>query len=84
MSPFFTETLNNDWGLHSSPAGSIQWPCIKDIYTLHFAEDFESLKTSRLFIVGRDGAGVATGTDKILLGLDLYLVPISGCFGGRR
>lgn len=74
--PFFTETLNDDRGHHSSRTGSIQRPRIEDVHTLHFPENFESLETSRLFIVRRDGARYGTGTDEIFLRLDLYWLSI--------
>lgn len=81
--PFFTETLDDDRGHHSSRTGSIQRPRIENVYTLHFPENFESLETSRLFVVCRDGARDSTGTDEIFLSLDLYLLSISVCFGGN-
>lgn len=80
--PFFTETLNDDRGYHSSRTGSIQRPRIEDIHTLHFPENFESLETSRLFVVRRDGARDGTGTDEIFLRLNLYWLLISVCFEG--
>lgn len=81
--PFFTETLNDDRGHHSSRTGSIQRPRIEDVHTLHFPENFEPLETGRLLVVRRHGARYGTGTDEIFLRLDLCWLSISICFAGN-
>ena len=52
-------------------ARGVQRPHIEDIYTLHLSEDFETLKTSGLLEIGRDGTGGGTGTEKVVKALDL-------------
>lgn len=44
---------------------------VEDVNALHLAENFETLETSRLLDIGRDGAGGGTGAEKVVNGLDL-------------
>lgn len=50
----------------------VQWPHVEDIDTLHLSENFETLKTGRLLGIGRNGTGLRTRGQKVLLGLDFY------------
>lgn len=73
--PFFTKTLDNNWVSHCSPTGGVQRLHIENIYTFDLSENFETLKTSRLFVVCRNGARRGAGGEKVLLGLNLYSFP---------
>ena len=59
--------------LHTFPA-RIQRPHVKDIYSLHLAEDFQALETSRLFEIGRDGAGWCAGREEVTFAGDFCAV----------
>ena len=52
--------------------GSIQRPHVEDVNSLHLSDKLETLETGGLLKVGRDGAGLRTGREEVLFGLDLY------------
>lgn len=56
-------------------AGSIQRLQVEDVNALHFTDEFETLETSGLFDIGRDGTGLSTGRDEVVFGLDRYSSP---------
>lgn len=58
-------------GVHTSTA-SIQRLHIKDIDAVHLAQDLESLQTSALLEVGRDGARRSSGWEEVRVILNLY------------
>jgi hypothetical protein len=51
----------------------IQRPHVEDVDSLHLSEKFQTLETSGLLEIGRDGSGLGTGREKVLRGLDLYM-----------
>jgi hypothetical protein len=57
--------------LHRSQAGSVKRAHIEDIDTLHLTENLQTLETGGLLEIGRDGTGGGTGTEEVLVGLDL-------------
>lgn len=52
-------------------AGSIQRTLVEDVDALHLTDELETLETGGLDVVGRDGTGLGTGGDQVLLSLDL-------------
>lgn len=63
---------HQDGTLHGSLAAGIEGSQVENVNALHLSEDFQTLKTGGLLEIGRDGAGLATGSDEVLLGLHLY------------
>lgn len=53
-------------------AGGIQRTHVEDVDALHLTDELETLETGSLDVVGRDGTGLGTGGDQVILGLDLY------------
>ena len=68
-----TSTPHGDRVLHRSLAAGIKRPHVEDIDTLHLSENFETLETSGLLKIGRDGSGLGTRTKQILLSSDFYI-----------
>lgn len=62
---------HQDWVLHGSLTACVEGSHIENVNTLHLSEDLQTLKTGGLLEIGRDGAGLATGSDEIFVGLDL-------------
>ena len=58
-------------------AGGVKGAHVENIDTLHLAEDFETLETSRLLKIGGDSAGGGTRTVKVGRGLDLCVLKSS-------
>lgn len=81
--PLFTETLDDDWVIHGPPARSVQWLHVENVYTIHFPENFETLKTSRLLVVCRHGTRGGTRGEEVPLGPDLYPYPSIFVFRGK-
>lgn len=48
----------------------IQRPHVENIHTLHLSEDLQSLKTSCLLKVGRNGTGLGAWWEKVVFGFD--------------
>lgn len=65
-----TSRLDHDGVVDGSFSRSIERSHIEDIYTVHLAENFQSLQTSRLLEIGRDGSGGGTGSEQVFLGLN--------------
>jgi hypothetical protein len=57
--------------LHRSQAGSVEGAHIEDVDTLHLTENLQTLETGRLLEIGRDGTRGGTGTEEVVLALDL-------------
>jgi len=68
---FLAHRLNDNWVLHGSETGSIQWLHVENVDSLHLTQDFETLQTGGLLEIGWYGTWGGTRADKILLGLDL-------------
>lgn len=62
---------DQDGVLQGSLAAGVEGAHVEDVDALHLSEDFETLETGGLFEIGGDGAGLATGSDEVLLDLDL-------------
>lgn len=62
---------DNDGVRHRSRAAGIKRAHVEDVDTLHLSENFQTLQTSSLLKIGRDGSGLGTGTDEIVVGLDV-------------
>lgn len=62
---------DGDGVLHGAEAAGVKGTHVEDVDTLHLSENLETLETSRLLEVGRDGALLTTGTEEVVLGLDL-------------
>lgn len=62
---------HQDGVLHGSLTAGVEGSHVEDVNALHLSEDFQTLKTGGLLEVGRDGAGLATRSDEVVLGLDL-------------
>lgn len=62
---------DRDGVLHRALAAGIEGAHVENVDTLHLSEDFETLETSRLLEVGRDGAGLGTRSQQVVLSLDL-------------
>ena len=63
---------DHDGLLQGSFPRGIQGPHVEDVNTLHLAQDLQTLDTSGLLEVSGDGAGLGTGPDKVVDGLDAY------------
>jgi hypothetical protein len=81
-----TSRSNHDGVLHRSKAGGIKRAHIEDVDTLHLTENLQTLETSGLLEIGRDGTGGGTRTEEILLSLDLYRLEafVSECCTSRH
>jgi hypothetical protein len=44
---------------------------VEDVNALHLSEDFQTLKTGGLLEIGRDGAGLTTRSNEVVLSLYL-------------
>lgn len=62
---------DHDGVLHRALAGGIEGAHVEDVDALHLTEDLETLETGSLLEVGRDGAGLGTRTEKVVLGANL-------------
>jgi hypothetical protein len=51
--------------------GGIKRPHVEDVNALHLSDEFETLEAGGMLNVGRDGTGLGTWGDEVLLGLDL-------------
>jgi hypothetical protein len=67
-------------GLCTKTAG-VEGPHVEDVNALHLSEDFETLETSGLLGVGRNGTGLSTLGDEVLHGLDGWGSSALGAFG---
>lgn len=67
----FTSRADTDGILHRALTAGIKWSHVEDVDTLHLSEDFETLETSRLLEVGRDGAGLGTRCKQVFVSLYL-------------
>lgn len=56
--------------LPTLPRG-IQRPHVENVIALHLAQQFQTLQTGRLVEIRRDGAGLGTRSEQIVLSLDL-------------
>lgn len=79
---------SDDDGLsHRTQAGSVERAHIEDIDTLHLTENLQALQTGGLLEIGRDGTGLGTGTEEVVLAADLCgRILVSGrsvTMGGR-
>lgn len=52
-------------------AGGIQGTHVEDIDALHLSDELQTLETGGLEVVGRDGTGLSTRGNQVLLALDL-------------
>lgn len=52
-------------------AGGVQGTHVKDIDALHLSDELQTLETGGLAEVGRDGTGLGTGGNQVILRLDL-------------
>jgi hypothetical protein len=62
---------HQDGVLHGSLAAGVEGSHVENVNALHLSEDFQTLKTGGLLEIGRDGAGLATRSDEVVLGLYL-------------
>jgi hypothetical protein len=58
--------------LSRTDAAGIQRPHVEDVDTLDLSEDFETLQTSGMLKIGRDGSRLGSRGKKVLGGLDIY------------
>lgn len=65
--------LKLDMGRHTL-AGGIERAHVEDVNSLHLSDKFQTLETSGLVEIGRNGTGLGTRSEKIILDLDLYSV----------
>lgn len=63
---------HDDGVLQGSLAAGVEGAHVEDVDALHLSEDFQTLKTGGLLEIGRDGAGLGTGSDEVLVDLDLW------------
>ena len=68
------EVLNRKEGSHTL-AGGIEGAHVEDVNTLHLSDELETLETGGLVDVGGNGTGLGTGGEKVVLNLDLCIVP---------
>lgn len=66
-----TSRLDQNRVVQSSLPRCVQRAHVEDINALHLSEDFQTLQTSGLLDIGRDGTSGSTGSDKVILGLDI-------------
>lgn len=52
-------------------AGGIQGTHVEDVDALHLSDELETLETGGLEVVGRDGTGLGTRGNQVILDLDL-------------
>lgn len=57
--------------------GGIQGPHVENVNALHLSDELQTLQTGGLADVGRDGAGLGTGGDQVVLVLDLCAEGVS-------
>lgn len=69
-----SRALHNDRVVDCAFPRGVEWAHVKDINTLHLAENFETFKTRRLVEVGGDGADRSTGWKEIIFGVDVCAV----------
>jgi hypothetical protein len=62
---------DHDGLLEGSFPRGIQGPHVEDVNTLHLSQNLQTLDTSGLLEVRRDGAGLGTGPHKVVDGLDI-------------
>lgn len=79
---------SDDDGLgHRAKAAGVERAHIEDIDTLHLTENLQTLQTGGLLEIGRDGTGLGTGTEEVVLSADLCgRILVSGrsvTMGGR-
>lgn len=65
-----TSGADRDGAVHRSLAAGIEGTHVEDVDTLHLSENFETLETGGLLKIGRDGAGLGTRAEEIVLTLD--------------
>jgi hypothetical protein len=53
-------------------AGGIKGTHVEDVNALHLSDEFQTLKTGGLLDVGGDGTRLGTGSEEVILDLDLY------------
>lgn len=66
-----TGGAHGDGVLHCAQAAGVERAHVEDVDALHLAENLETLETGGLLEIRGDGAGLSTGADQVLLGLDL-------------
>lgn len=64
---------DHDGVLHGSLAAGIKRTHVEDVNALHLSENFQTFQTGSLLEIGRDGTGLGTRTEKILVRLDLCI-----------
>ena len=52
-------------------AGGVQGTHVENVDALHLSDELQTLETGGLDEVGRDGTGLGTGGEKVILALDL-------------
>lgn len=58
-------------GIHTF-AGGIEGTHVEDVNALHLSDEFQTLETGGLVEIGGNGTGLSTGSEEIILNLDLY------------
>lgn len=66
------EIWNLSLGTHTFSA-CVQGLHVEDVEALHLSQDLQSLETSCLLKVGRDGAGFGAGWEEVGFGFDVYI-----------
>lgn len=61
-------------------AGGIEGAHVEDVDALHLSENLETLETGGLLEIGGDVAGLGTGTEQVVLGLDLCTIAVDVSF----
>ena len=69
-----TSRADHDGLVHRSKAAGIEGVHVENVDALHLSENFETLETSGLLQVGRDGTRLGTGTVEIFLRLDFCIM----------
>jgi hypothetical protein len=62
---------HQDGVLQGSLAAGVEGSQVEDVNALHLSEDFQTLKTGGLLEIGRDGAGLTTRSNEVVLSLYL-------------
>lgn len=63
--------LDHDGVVDGALARGVEGAHVEDVDALHLTQDLQTLQTGRLLEIGRDGTGLGTGADQVVLALDL-------------
>lgn len=69
--PLLPKALQNDRVIEGATAGGVQWLHVKDVDTLDFTEDFETLETRGLVVIRRDLSRGGAGGEEVFFCFNL-------------